>query len=79
MTYLQRANKDGQNKQPFYYEVPEKMSEKDYVKCLCVSLTPDTESIGYYFLTRGFFNPYIKITQKEFETALEQAKKKLNL
>lgn len=65
MTYLQRATKDGKQKQPFYYAVSETKDEYNKLKTLCVS----PNGIDIYFLSRAFFDPYIKITESEFNAA----------
>ena len=65
MTYLQRAEKDGKTKAPYYYAVKELTGENKYFETLCVS----PNGIDIHFLSRGFFEPYIKITEKEFNDA----------
>ena len=65
MTYLQRADKDGKTKAPYYYAVSEKKDETGRFETLCVF----PNGMDIHFLSRGFFEPYIKITEKEFNDA----------
>lgn len=71
-TYLQRG--DEHQRFPFYYSFEDVKDEKGNYETLCVS--PNGFEILH--LSRKFFDPYVKITKKEFDAAYLAAQEKVN-
>ena len=71
-TYLQRG--DEQQRFPFFYAFDESKNDKGCYEVLCVS----PNEIEILHLSRGFFNPYVKITKKEFDAAYLAAQQNVN-
>jgi len=71
-TYLQRG--DEQQRFPFFYAFDESKNDKGRYEVLCVSPN-GTEKL---LLSHKFFNPYVKITKKEFDAAYFAAQQNVN-
>ena len=71
-TYLQRG--DEQQRFPFFYAFDEVKYEKGNYETLCVS----PKGIEILQLSRKFFDPYVKITKKEFDDAYLSSQQNVN-
>lgn len=70
--YLQRG--DEHQRFPFYYSFDDVKDEKGNYETLCVS--PNGSEILH--LSHKFFDPYVKITKKEFDAAYLAAQQNVN-